>query len=152
MGAALFYHLTRQPLESTLPQLLERSLARGWRVEVRGRDADRLAWLDERLWLGSDDGFLPHGLAGGPHDADQPVLLTSAAGAVNAPHCVMAVYGAEVAPEEVATLERVCILFDGHDESAVSHARGQWKALTGAGCPAQYWSEAEGRWQMKAEA
>ena len=34
----------------------------------------------------------------------------------------------------------------------VEAARGQWKALTGAGLSAQYWSEESGRWQKKAEA
>ena len=29
MGAAYFYHLTRQPLEATLPMLLEKSLGAG---------------------------------------------------------------------------------------------------------------------------
>lgn len=151
MGAAFFYHLTRRPLEDTLPVLLGRARQAGWRVEVRGTDQARMAWLDERLWLGPDDEFLAHGLAGGAHDGDQPVLLTCAPQAANAPHCVMAVNGAEVAPEEVAALERVCILFDGHDESAVNHARGQWAALTAHGCAAQYWSEESGRWEKKAE-
>jgi DNA polymerase-3 subunit chi len=152
MGAVYFYHLTRQPLEATLPMLLEKSLGAGWRVAVRGRDAARLVWLDERLWLGPEDGFLPHGIAGGPHDADQPVLLTTQSACPNGAVCVMAIDGAEVRAEEVQTLERVCILFDGNDDAAVQVARGQWKALTGAGCAAQYWSEASGRWEKKAEA
>jgi len=152
MGAVYFYHLTRQPLEATLPMLLEKSLGAGWRVAVRGRDAARLVWLDERLWLGPEDGFLPHGIAGGPHDADQPVLLTTQSACPNGAVCVMAIDGAEVRAEEVQTLERVCILFDGNDDAAVQVARGQWKALTGAGCGAQYWSEAGGRWEKKAEA
>ena len=59
---------------------------------------------------------------------------------------------ADVAAAEVAALERVCILFDGNDEAAVGMARGQWKALTDAGIAAQYWSEASGRWEMKAQA
>ncbi|MFU8776610.1 MAG: DNA polymerase III subunit chi [Roseovarius sp.] len=152
MGAVYFYHLTRQPLEATLPMLLEKSLGAGWRVAVRGRDAARLAWLDERLWLGPEDGFLPHGIAGGPHDADQPVLLTTQTAHPNDAACLMAIDGAEVSGDEVQTMERVCILFDGNDDAAVQVARGQWKALTGAGCAAQYWSEAGGRWEKKAEA
>lgn len=151
MGAALFYHLTRGPLEQTLPQLLGKARAAGWRVAVRGTDAGRMEWLDDRLWLGPDDGFLPHGLAGGPHDADQPVLLTTAPDLPNTAVCLMAVDGAEVAPDEVGRLERVCILFDGNDPSAVERARGQWRALTQAGCAAQYWSEESGRWEKKAE-
>jgi DNA polymerase-3 subunit chi len=151
MGEAYFYHLTRRPLEAALPQLLEASLARGWRVAVRGGDAERLAWLDEKLWLGPEDGFLPHGLAGGAHDARQPVLLTTGREMPNGAACLMAVDGAEVAPEEVETLERVCVLFDGNDAAALERARGQWAALTKAGCRAQYWSEESGRWEKKAE-
>lgn len=151
MGAALFYHLTRGPLERTLPQLLAKARAAGWRVAVRGTDAGWMEWLDERLWLGPEDGFLPHGLAGGKHDADQPVLLTTAADLPNRAVCLMAVDGAEVAPDEVTRLERVCVLFDGNDAAAVDRARGQWRALTQAGCAAQYWSEESGRWEKKAE-
>ncbi|MBC7131811.1 MAG: DNA polymerase III subunit chi [Roseovarius sp.] len=152
MGAAYFYHLTHRPLEETLPVLLEKALGAGWRVAVRGTDAGRLDRLDARLWLGREDGFLPHGRAGGPHDARQPVLLTTSAESPNGAVCVMAVDGAEVAPEEVQRLERVCILFDGNDDAAVEAARAQWRLLTRAGCAAQYWSEASGRWEKKAEA
>lgn len=152
MGAAYFYHLTQKPLEVTLPMLLGKALQAGWRVAVRGTDAARMDWLDQKLWLGPEEGFLPHGLAGGPHDAAQPVLLTVAAEAANDPQCLMAVDGAEVAPDEVNRLERVCILFDGNDPAAVDAARGQWRTLTGAGCSAQYWSEESGRWEKKAEA
>ena len=151
MGAAYFYHLTQRPLEATLPLLLEKSLAAGWRVAVRGTDPGRMDWLDQRLWMGPEDGFLPHGQAGGKHDALQPVLLTVQEALPNDPACLMAVDGAGVAPEEVNRLERVCILFDGHDGMALDAARGQWRALTGAGCKAQYWSEESGRWEKKAE-
>ncbi|MDE3078961.1 MAG: DNA polymerase III subunit chi [Paracoccaceae bacterium] len=151
MGAAYFYHLTRSTVEEALALLIERSLAQGWRVAVRARDAARLDWLDQRLWQGGEDAFLPHGIAGGPHDADQPVLLTTATDSPNAAACVMAIDGAEVDPAEAGRLERLCILFDGTDEAALAHARGQWKALTGAGVAAQYWSEESGRWQKKAE-
>ena len=86
-----------------------------------------------------------------PADADQPVLLTVSPDAANAPNCVMSVHGADVAADEVAALDRVCVLFDGNDEAALNHARGQWKALKEAGASAQYWSEESGRWEKKAE-
>ncbi len=151
MGAVYFYHLTRSRLEAALPMLLERALGAGWRVAVRGPDAGRLRWLDEQLWLRPEDGFLAHGIEGGPHDALQPVLLTT--GPVpEGCACLMAFDGAEVEAGEVAATERACILFDGNDPAAVERARGQWKVLTGAGLAAQYWSEEGGRWQKKAEA
>ncbi|WP_439122427.1 DNA polymerase III subunit chi [Marivita sp.] len=152
MGAAYFYHLTQKPLEATLPMLLGKALGAGWRVAVRGTDAARMDWLDQKLWLGPEEGFLPHGVAGGPHDAAQPVLLTLSPQAANSPHCLMTVDGADVTADEVQQLERVCVLFDGNDPAAVDVARGQWRSLTGAGCSAQYWSEESGRWEKKAEA
>ena len=151
MGAVYFYHLTRSPLEAALPLLLERALDKGWRVAVRAREAARVEWLDATLWLGPEDGFLPHGIAGGPQDALQPVLLTLGA-LPDGVACLMAVDGAGVDVGECQKVERTCILFDGNDPQALAAARIQWKALTGAGLPAQYWSEESGRWQKKAEA
>ena len=150
MGEAYFYHLTQTPLEHTLPMLLTRALGAGWKVAVRGGSADRLDWLDQKLWLGPEEEFLPHGLAGGDHDALQPVLLTTGAVA-NAAECLMTVDGAEVTPDEVRGMARVCVLFDGSDSMALNRARSQWKELTDAGCGAKYWSEASGRWEMKSE-
>lgn len=148
MGNALFYHLTRSPAESLLPVLLAKSLAAGWHVELRGTDPARMERLDLHLWQG--DGFLPHGLAGGPHDARQPVLLTLAGqAAANSPACLMALDGAEVAPAECEALARACIIFDGGDAAATARARDQWRALTGAGVAAEYWSEEGGRWERK---
>lgn len=148
MGAVFFYHLSERPLEATLPVLLSKSLEAGWRVAVRGRDVGRLDWLDRQLWMG--DGFLPHGVAGGPHDIEQPVLLTAGA-APNAPDCVMSIDGAEVSADEVRALKRVCVLFDGADPAALETARNQWRTLTTAGVEAQYWAEDGGRWVKKAE-
>lgn len=148
MGSALFYHLTRSGPTQLLPVLIGKSLHAGWRIELRGRDRATQAALDENLWQG--DGFLPHGLAGGPHDARQPVLLTiEGQQAVNAPACVISLEGAAVTAEEVAALERVCILFDGNDPAALEGARAQWRVLKAAGAAAEYWSEAGGRWERK---
>ncbi|MEL7397481.1 MAG: DNA polymerase III subunit chi, partial [Pseudomonadota bacterium] len=151
MGAAYFYHLTRRPLEATLPTLLEKARGAGWRIAVRGVDAARMDWLDQKLWLGPEEGFLPHGLAGGDYDARQPILLTTSAEAANDPNCVMTMDGAEITAAEVTSLDRVCVLFNGNDEAELQTARAQWKSLTDAGCSAQYWSEESGRWDKKAE-
>ncbi len=151
MGEAYFYHLIRQPLEAALPVLLEKALAAGWRVAVRGRDAEQMEWLDRKLWLGPEESFLPHGLAGGAQDADQPVLLTCESGpAANDPACLMVLSGAPLGPDEVKRMQRVCVLFDGADPAAMEQARACWKALTAAGCAAQYWSDESGRWEKKA--
>ena len=130
--------------------LLAKAMQAGWRVAVRGPNFERLAWLDEKLWLGPEEGFLPHGMAGGAHDALQPVLLTQGP-AGNDPQCVMAIDGAEISADELSGLERACVLFDGNDAQALEVARGQWKTLKESGASAQYWSEDSGRWEMKAQ-
>ncbi|HRK43568.1 MAG TPA: DNA polymerase III subunit chi [Gemmobacter sp.] len=144
----LFYHITQSSVEVTARTLLEKALGAGWRVMLRGGDLARLDWLDQWLWLNPEDGFLPHALAGGPQDADQPVLLGTGP-IVNDAKGLMLVDGAVPLPGEAAALERVWVLFDGQDEAAVNAARGLWKAVVAENLPAQYWSEETGRWVMK---
>ncbi len=151
MGKAMFYHLTRRPMEDTLMMLLGRARQAGWRVVVRGKSDERLSWLDEKLWLGPEEEFFPHALSGGPHDAMQPVLLTSDTGLPNNAKCVMAIDGAEVTAAEVDRLERVCVLFDGNTPDALEVARSQWGSLQRAGVVAEYWSEESGKWEKKSQ-
>jgi DNA polymerase III subunit chi len=150
MGMVLFYHLMQSTVEDTVATLLTRALGQGWRVMLRGTDARRLDRLDARLWTDPPDGFLPHGMAGGAHDADQPVLIGTGA-AVNGARALMLVDGAVASLEEAGALQRVWLLFEGADTAAVEPARGEWRRLTGAGVPAQYWSDEGGRWVMKTE-
>jgi DNA polymerase III subunit chi len=150
MGLLMFYHLTRSAPEDTARPLLQRALSQGWRVMIRSTDDARLKRLDERLWMAPEDEFIPHGMAGGTADADQPILIGQGA-AVNRPQALMLMDGAAALDGEVAAMERVFVLFDGNDEGALNAARGQWKALTDAGHAAQYWSEETGRWEKKAE-
>lgn len=146
----MFYHLTRSTPEETAFTLLSRAVQAGWRVMLRGPDRARLEKLDLALWTGADDSFLPHGLEGGPQDADQPVLLGTGA-ASNGANCLMVVDGADFDPTEAAPLDRLWVLFDGMDEVALARARAQWREVTAAGISAQYWSEEGGRWEKKAE-
>lgn len=149
MGVVRFYHLTRSDLPHTLGRLLERAVAAGLRSEVRTADPPRVAWLDAALWLGDEAGFLPHGVRGGPHDARQPVLISAESTVAAGIDCLMAVDGAEIAPEEAGALDRLFVIFDGGDASALERARAQWTALCAAGAQAEYWSEASGKWMRE---
>lgn len=151
MSSVFFYHLTESPLETVLPILIGKARQAGWRICVRGRHDGMMQMLDQRLWVDDPASFIPHGLAGGPHDADQPVLLTTGGEIANKATCLMSVGGADIRVEDMAGLDRAMILFDGFDPDAVAHARGQWKAVTGAKVPAQYWAQEDGRWVKKAE-
>lgn len=150
MGIVNFYHLTRFTVDEAVAMLCERALAQGWRVMVRGADRAVLERLDGLLWLGREDGFLPHGLEDGPQDADQPVLLGQGA-PVNGACAVLLLGTLPVDPAEARAMERVWLLFEDADAAQVAAARVQWKAVTAAGLPAQYWADASGKWEKKAE-
>ena len=151
MGAAYFYHLTESPVDVTLPMLLGKAQQAGWRVLVRCGDEGLMSRLDDVLWDGPAEGFLAHGVAGGPHDSQQPVLLGRDV-PVDGFSCLISVAGAEVPAADVGVTERTCVIFDGHDAEAVALVRQQWKSLTDAGIVAQYWAQDAGRWVKKAEA
>ena len=58
-----FYHLERTGLDQALPELLEKTLQRGWRALVRTREGPRVQHLDSARWDWRDESFLPHGAA-----------------------------------------------------------------------------------------
>lgn len=150
MTEVLFYHLQRQSLEGVLPQLLEKSLERGWRAVVQVATEERLAALDDHLWTFSDEAFLPHGTDREPHAADQPVLITLSAENPNNASIRFLAEGAPV-PPDLDRYQRMVILFDGTDPHALALARDQWKAVKEAGHDATYWQQdARGRWERKA--
>jgi DNA polymerase-3 subunit chi len=143
-----FYHLDASTLEAALPPLLEKCLERGWRALVVGAAVERLAALDELLWVWRDDAFLPHGLEG-PEAARQPVLLTTVLENRNQAQAVFLTDASVIAGMNAAALqgvERVVVLFDGADEDALRHARAAWKQVKADGRAASYWrQDAAGR-------
>ena len=151
MGKAMFYHLTRDPLEVTARNLLTRAYEQELRVVIRGRDLERMRNLDEALWQGDKTAFLPHGLEGNPHADAQPILLVTGLDCPNCPQILMLVDSADAHPEELNGLKRLWVLFDGNDADALAHARRQWKAIAATGFVAEYWSQDSGRWEMKAQ-
>lgn len=150
MALVMFYQLSASTAADTLAALLPRALQQGWRVMVRGTDPVTLDRLDEKLWLGAEDSFLPHGREGGPRDGDQPVLIGQGP-AANRADALALIDGAEATEAEIAQMQRVWLLFEKADENRLADARARWKALSAAGVAAQYWSDEDGRWVKKAE-
>jgi DNA polymerase III subunit chi len=149
MTELLFYHLQQQPIERVLPPLLEKSLARGWRVVVQCASDERVEALDSHLWTYRDDGFLPHGTYRDAAAADQPVLITIRDDNPNAAAVRFLIDGVPV-PAEAASYERLVLIFDGDDEEAVAEARRRWTAAKAAGFSVTYWQADEhGRWSRK---
>ena len=148
MTEVLFYHLETQPLERVLPQLLEKTIERGWRAVVETSASERAAAIDTLLWTYRDDSFLPHAIAGEPTDADQPVLITADTGNRNAANVRFFVDRA--VPQTGEGYDRIVYLFSGHDPDAVSEARVAWTSLK-EGNSLTYWQQdANGRWARRA--
>jgi DNA polymerase-3 subunit chi len=149
MTEFLFYHLQGQPVERVLPVLLERSVARGWRVVVQTSIEERLDALDAQLWTYTEEGFLPHGTFREATAAEQPVLLTVHDHNPNGATVRFLIDRAPV-PVDAERYERLVLLFDGEDDEAVAAAREQWKAAAARGFEVTYWQTDEtGRWQRR---
>lgn len=143
-----FYHLERTSLDQALPELLEKTLARGWKAIVRATGPQRVEHLDGWLWAYRDESFLPHAPADEPGAARQPILITTGADNPNGADALFLVDGAE--PGELGDYARCVILFDGGDEEAVALARRQWSAVKAKGLPASYWKQQGRGWEKQA--
>ena len=150
MAEIRFYHLVDRPLERVLPQLLEISLERGWRVAVQAASEDRIEALDAHLWTYRDDSFLPHGTARGADAADQPVLLVADDRNLNDANVRFLIDGVPI-PQDASRYDRLVLIFDGNDDDLVAQARMQWTEAKAAGHETSYWQPDEnGRWVQKA--
>ena len=146
----LFYHLTRRRLEQVLPELLDKTLQRGWKAVVKGGSDERIAQLNGELWTFGRASFLPHGTKEDGFSDRQPVYLTTGDERPNNAELLFLVDGADA--DDVSAYTRICDLFDGNDEEAVSAARARWKRAKDAGHTLTYWQQSEtGGWVKKAE-
>ena len=149
MVEVLFYQLDRRPLESVLPQLLERTLERGWRACVQAGSEERVEALSTTLWTCREEAFLPHGTARDGNGQLQPIWLTAGDDNPNGAAVRFLVDGAAAASLE--GLERAVYLFDGHDTAALEAARTRWTEARAAGHEVTYWQQDEdGRWLKRA--
>jgi DNA polymerase III subunit chi len=139
-----FYHLTHAPLDRVLPRIAERVLADGGRLLIVAEDAGERTRIDQLLWRYSPESFLPHGLAGGPDDARQPVLIGEAVNAANGARNVALADG--MWREEALGFDRAFHFFD---EGRIAEARLAWKGLADReGVTRNYWKQNdEGRWE-----
>ena len=149
MPEVWFYHLERSSLDAVLPGLLEKGLERGWRALVRTTSKERARALDDILWSYRDDSFLAHGSADDPDTELQPVLIAHDGGEHDRRELLILIDQAE--PGAIDAFERVILLFDGADETALGNARDRWKQFKDEGVAATYYQQnAQGRWEKKA--
>ena len=148
MAEVLFYHLEVRPLESVLPQLLEKTLERGWRAVVEVGSPERAEALDAHLWTYRDDAFLAHGLAGSEADAHQPLLLTTESDNPNG--ATVRFFVDRAVPQTAEGYNRLVYMFSGLDPDAVAEARLAWRAVRDGNDGTDWQQEADGRWVKKA--
>ena len=147
-----FYQLSRDSAEVALARVAAKALGAGLRMLVVADDEALLARIGSGLWAHTKESFLPSGMAGGPDDARQPILLATSleAGCPQGP----AANGASVvvfADGLWRTVQggergfsRALLLFD---EASVVAARAVWLEL-GAARDMQraFWKQDGGRW------
>lgn len=144
MAELYFYRLEGRPLIDVLPQLVEKSRERGWRVVVEAGLADSLPDISRALWTFRPDAFLPHGFEG--DGADEPVWLTATAGD-NPNRAEARLFVSGAVPGDISALSRAMYLFAADDAAAVEAARERWKSAKAEGHGVRYFIHAEGRWK-----
>jgi DNA polymerase-3 subunit chi len=140
-----FYQLGGSPLEQVTSTLAQRLLAEGSRLLVVAEDEGLLARLDRMLWDQGPTNFIPHGLAGGPDDARQPILLSSQTDAPNLARNMLIADGQW--RDAALNFDRAFYLFDSE---TLEGARLAWKLLAGRdGVERRYWAQEDGKWVRK---
>ena len=145
MARVDFYRLTRDPAERVLPAIAGRILANGDRLLVVAGPAMQRQAIDDALWTLQPASFLPHGAAGSPDAAIEPILISGtldAAPANGATHLALA--DGEWRDEALG-FARVFLLFDN---SRIDDARALWRSLAAReDVDNRFWKQDEaGRW------
>ena len=141
-----FYQLGSTPPEQVIASIADKLLAQDSRLIVIAEEEGLLARLDRMLWDQGATSFLPHGLAGGPDDARQPILLTTSPDAPNLARNLLIADGQW--REAALAYDRVFYLFD---DATLEGARLAWKLLSGReGVERRYWAQLDGKWKQQA--
>ncbi|HEY0328085.1 MAG TPA: DNA polymerase III subunit chi [Rhodopseudomonas sp.] len=149
MTEVLFYHLQNLTVEKVLPSLLEKSLQRGWRVVVQATTEERADALDTHLWTYRDDSFLPHATWRVADAAQQPILLTVDEANPNGAKVRFLIDNAAL-PADIATYDRLVLVFNGDDDDSVAMARAAWTQSKAQGFAVIYrQADGAGGWQSR---
>tara|TARA_B100000575_G_C23071198_1_gene616972 strand:+ start:19 stop:471 length:453 start_codon:yes stop_codon:yes gene_type:complete len=145
-----FYHLTLSDLETTLVQLLKKTMAAGKSALILC-PKPAATGLDAALWTIEAESWIPHGVDDAEGVDVAPVWISTdpASNPIDAPFLFL-VHGQT--PPTLEGFERVFNLFDGRSEAQKTDARAQWKEwLENSSLQLGYYTQAEdGGWQKNA--
>jgi len=141
-----FYQLSRDPAPVVAAMLARKTREAGQRMLVVSSDPAQLEAISEALWTSAPEAFLANGMAGGAHDARQPILLSGEVINANDAAFLLMADGEWRDPGD--GFARVMLLFDG---TTIDGARGTWRDLRAAkGVERRYWQQDGGRWIERA--
>ena len=141
-----FYQLAGSAAEQVIASLAGKLLAQDQRLLIVADDEPFLARLDRMLWDQGPTSFLPHALAGGTDDAQQPILLSTSEDAPNQARNMLIADG--IWRDSALNYDRSFYLFDA---GTLEGARLAWKLLAGReGVERRYWAQKDGRWAQQA--
>ena len=140
-----FYQLGGSPVEQVIASIAAKATADDGRLLLVAGDEQALGRLDRLLWDQGPASFLPHGIAGGPDDARQPILLSANTDAPNRARNILIADGGW--REAALTFDRAFYLFDN---DTLEGARLAWKLLAGRDeVERRYWAQEGGKWTQK---
>ena len=141
-----FYQLGVAQPDNVIAAIAGKLLGEQQRLLVVAADEGLLARLDRQLWDQGAASFLPHGIAGGPDDTSQPILLSTGTDAPNLARNMLIADGEW--REAALGYDRAFYLFN---EETLEGARLAWKLLAGReGVERYYWALEDGRWTKRA--
>ena len=144
-----FYQLSRDPAEVACAQIAAKALSAGQRMLVVAEDEALLRRVSATLWSRVKGSFLPNGVAGGAHDARQPILLATHMDAAGAANGAGVVAFADGVWRECEGFARALLLFD---DGGLAPARALWKQLGQRDDVTRaFWKQEDGRWVKKAD-
>ncbi len=138
-----FYLVEQGGPEGALAPLAAKVLGAGGRLLVVADEVEERRRLSEALWSWRADSFLANGVAGGAHDAAQPILISDRIAPDNGATYLALADGVWREGGEEG-FERVLLVFGNQTREA---ARDIWRMAKGReGWECQFFKQDAGRW------
>ncbi len=152
MTETRYYHLTKTTTAEALPELLQKTLQRGWRAVVILNNQEDVQRLNNHLWTYDNNSFLPHGSKDSKSPIDnpeaQPIWLTCDDENLNDANVLFLCDGVD--SKNILKFDLVCRIFDGNDANIIDRARKSWKDQKTSDHDLTYWQQSDnGAWHKK---